>query len=193
MIPKIVGLDLSLTATGAAAIQRDAAGLLSAHTITIPSSGERGARLATRRERLATIATTVLSWCAGAGLAVLEGPAFSARDGHVWDRAGLWWAVVDQLNTADIPVAVAAPTTLKKFATGKGTANKTAVAAAVTRLWPDAQPGNDNEFDALVLAIMGAQWAGLDVPTRAHHAEVLSKVEWPPDPGLSGTGSAVQS
>src|SRR5690349_8531451 len=126
-IPKIVGLDLSLTATGAAAVQRDVDGVLTAYTLTIPSTGERGARLASRRERLATIAHSVRSWCIGAGLAVVEGPAFSAHDGHVWDRAGLWWAVVDQLLAADVPVAVAAPTTLKKFATGKGTANKTAV------------------------------------------------------------------
>jgi hypothetical protein len=76
-------------------------------------------------------------------------------------------------------VAVAPPTVVKKWAAGKGSADKAAVAAGVTRLWPDVEPGNDNEFDALAMATMGAQRLGLTVPSRAHHAACLEKVEWP--------------
>jgi hypothetical protein len=38
---------------------------------------------------------------------------------------------------------------------------------------------NDNEWDALALATMGAQWLGRATPSRAHHAAALAGAEWP--------------
>jgi crossover junction endodeoxyribonuclease RuvC len=78
-----------------------------------------------------------------------------------------------------VPVAVAPPTVVKKWAAGKGNADKAAVAVGVSRLWPAVEARNDNEWDALALMTMGAQWLGWDVPSRAHHAGCLTKVAWP--------------
>lgn len=173
----VIGLDLSLTGTGVAIIH--SAALPSASVFTISSTGRRDATLMERQKRLFTLADDILTAVGRPELVVAEGPAIMAKGGSNWDRAGLWWMVLSPIIEVGIPVAIAAPTTLKKFAAGKGNADKAAVAVGVSRLWPDVNPSNDNEFDALALATIGAQHLGLDVPSRAHHAETITKVAWP--------------
>lgn len=174
----VVGLDLSMTGTGVSFIH-DRVPTITPGTVTITSTGRRADTLHQRHTRLTRLALEVIIAVGQADLVVVEGPAMMAKGGSNWDRAGLWWLVINPLLCSRIPVAVAAPTTVKKFAAGKGNADKAAVAVGISRLWPDVNPGNDNEFDALTLATIGAQWLGLPVPTRAHHAETLTKVAWP--------------
>jgi crossover junction endodeoxyribonuclease RuvC len=174
----VVGIDMSLTATGCATISDHELGLVT-RVSTVTSAGRRGDNPAQRARRLRQLADDVLDPLGRPDLVVVEGPSIMSKGGSNWDRAGLWWLVVDALIAADIPVAIAAPTVVKKFAAGKGNADKAAVAANMTRLWPDVEPLNDNEFDALALATMGAAHLGIAVPTRAHHADALLKVEWP--------------
>jgi crossover junction endodeoxyribonuclease RuvC len=173
----VIGLDLSLTATGVAIIH--SAALPGASVFTLASTGRRDATLAERQKRLTGLAEDILTAVGRPDLVVVEGPAIMAKHGSNWDRAGLWWLVLSPIIEVGIPVAVAAPMTVKKFAAGKGNADKATVAVGVARLWPDVHANNDNEWDALTLATMGAQHIGLDVPTRAHHAETLTKVAWP--------------
>lgn len=169
------GLDLSLTATGVALV-----GEVSATTMTVKSASVPNATLADRHARIGNIVETVELLLDGhAELVVIEGPSYGSNSVGSWDRAWLFGAMVDDLMRRGYRLAVAPPATVKKFASGKGNADKTAVAAGMTRLWPDVHPVNDNEFDALTLATMGAQWMGLDVPERAHHAECLAGVAWP--------------
>jgi Holliday junction resolvasome RuvABC endonuclease subunit len=174
----VLGIDMSLTGTGLAAVTSDGG-----FTVTTEgSTGKRGDTLADRDRRLADLARRiglfVENWD-DYTLAVIEGPAIMAKGGSNWDRAGLWWLTV---YTALDPArtAVAAPTTVKKWAAGKGSADKAAVAGGVTRLWPEFECGSDNEADALALASMGAQRLGWRLfPKRAHHSDALLKVEWP--------------
>lgn len=170
----VAGLDLSLTGTGTAWI-----GTGLPVVSTIKSVGHLDDSLAVRDQRLTRLANRIIDTVSGAALVVIEGPSMMSKGGSMWDRAGLWWMVVHRLQQLDIPVAVAAPTTLKKFAAGTGSASKTAVAAGMTRLWPEITPRNDNEFDALAAATVAAQHMGLDVPVRAHHAATLAGVMWP--------------
>lgn len=172
----VIGLDLSLTATGLAAVTSDGG-----FTVTTEgSTGKRADTLADRDRRLADlvrrIGLFIQDWD-DYTLAVIEGPAIMSQGGSNWDRAGLWWLTVQMLEPTR--TAVAAPTTVKKWAAGKGNADKAAVAVGVARLWPEAEATNDNEWDALALATMGAQKLGLQVPSRAHHADALAKVAWP--------------
>jgi crossover junction endodeoxyribonuclease RuvC len=177
----VAGLDLSLTATGMALIEFVPEPVPSVWTVE--SSGHRNDSLAQRAGRLLKLAVNVHESIdfESIDLIVVEGPAVMAKGGSNWDRAGLWWLVLDPLLEAGVLVAVAAPTVVKKWAAGKGTADKAAVAVGVSRLWPDVDGQNDNEWDALALATMGAQHLGLPVPSRAHHADALAKVEWPAD------------
>jgi Holliday junction resolvasome RuvABC endonuclease subunit len=175
---RVLGLDLSLTATGVAQLYSDEHGTEPPVTSSICTK-PTGPLITERRDRIHYITDTIAHLADGAQLVVVEGPSLGSRDGHIWDRAGLWWTVAHRLTHAGIPIVEIPPTVLKKFATGKGNAVKTAVAAAITRLWPTVEPRNDNEFDALALATMGAQHLGIDVPTRAHHADTLTKITWP--------------
>lgn len=167
---RAVGLDLSLTATGIAPV--------SGVTLTVqPGKGLRGAaRLAEMREGILSIAT------AGGvpDIVVIEGPAYSRAlgAGH-HEAAGLWWQVVCSLHTAGIPYAVASPSALKKYATGKGNATKSDMRMALfQRAVLDLR--DDNQVDAWWL-----RCAALDrfdeapVLLPAAQRAALDKVTWP--------------
>jgi crossover junction endodeoxyribonuclease RuvC len=171
----VVGIDLSLTATGMAFVGGTADPVVD----TVASHGRRADSLGDRAIRLRDIVRVVRAKASSADLIVLEGPSVMSKGGSNWDRAGLWWWVVAELDGLGYPLAVAPPSVVKKWAAGRGNADKAAVAAGMTRLWPQTEPRNDNEFDALALATMGAQKLRLPVPSRAHHRDCLSKVEWP--------------
>lgn len=169
--PKVLGIDLSLTGTG-----------LSDGTWceTIRTTGRRGDSYPLRLARIARITDAVMDHARHVELAVIEGPALRSVDGHVWDRAGLWWQVVRRLHAADVHVAVVPPTVRAKYATGNGSASKDSVLLAAARRWPAAAPENNNEADALILACMGLDWLGCPpVPMPKAHRVVLDRVAWP--------------
>ncbi len=153
---RIIGLDVSLTGTGVAVLYRDG----TAMTDTIVTKGKREDTIRERDQRIDYIADRVSEWLSGRpALVVVEGPAGARPGGSTWDRAGLWWRLVDMaLNRA--PVGIVAPTARAKWATGRGNADKAAVAAAMARAYPDVELSTSDEADALVLAAMGAQRLG---------------------------------
>lgn len=170
----VVGLDLSLTATGICTAS-------GARTIT--SSGRAGAPLRTRRARLADIATEVRRAVNDAtdrmALVVIEAPAYDSRTGHQHDRSGLWWMVVDQLLTDGHLVAEVTTGGLKKYATGKGTAKKMLVGSSATARY-GVVFGDDNQADAFVLRAMGCHRYGQPLATVPKlNAEALDAVQWP--------------
>lgn len=174
---RIIGLDLSLTATGVAIIED---GETTVHTVT--SKGELSASLAERSARLVRLIDEIaaLALEVDPDLVVIEQPAFSRTTGHHHDRSGLWWLTVDALHVNTIPVAEVTPSGLKKYATGKGNADKDAVLLAVARRYPAVEIRNNNEADALVLAAMGADHLGhpiTDMPVINRAA--LDAVRWP--------------
>lgn len=173
----VLGLDLSLTSTGRAGVYQDGRPPETGTVTTRPAGDDYAARHA----RLLAAADQILP-TVHPDLVVVEGPSYGSsaqKSASIHDRAGLWWTVVGQLLDAGTPVAVVAPRTRAKWATGTGNADKTKVAVGVARLWPDHDARTDDEWDALALATMGAQWLGWDMPTRAHHALTLAAVTWP--------------
>lgn len=176
MTRRVVGLDLSLTCTGIAVCVETLGGcVMSADTVT--SKGVRAATLPDRYERLAALSKAILDSTRGADLAVIEGPFTGPRGGSPIDRMGLFWAVAGALIRRDIPVAVIAPTSLKLAISGKGNADKAAVAIAVERLWPGLDVSSSDVSDAAGLAHLGAVRLGMDVPTLERHRQV--KTDWP--------------
>lgn len=177
----VLGLDPSLTGTGLAVIGPD-----TCTTATIGTKGARADSLVDRDRRLADITHRVADHLTpDVRLAVIEGPAPMTAGGSPWDRAGLWWRLVHRLHARDIPVAVAAPTTRAKWATGSGKSDKAAVAVAVARMWQAVDLADDNQADALALATMGGQWLNLTLPggtPLARHLDALSAVKWPDYP-----------
>lgn len=180
----IVGIDASLTSTGIAMLNGDGV-----YTTTRKSTGKRNDTIGQRSERLSKLADDIIDgfWdpfgnvprLNRAELVVIEGPTPGTRGGSVWDRAGLWWAVVSKLDCDRL--AIVAPSTRAKWATGNGRSDKAAVATVAARLCPDVELRNSDEADALVLALMGEH--AMQGDAWQHHTkyryESLLKVAWP--------------
>jgi hypothetical protein len=160
----VVGLDLSLTGTGIAAISVDTAELSTAVHASPPPATDTVAGHAARHRMLVNgiVAQVVAT---DPVLAVVEGLQFSVRlrDSSLTRRGFLWWAVIEGLCTAGVPVMEVTPQQIKQFATGRGSASKAEVVAAYAKSWPDAPMGRNIEdrADAAHAAALGAAYLGV--------------------------------
>ncbi|HZM83805.1 MAG TPA: hypothetical protein VFC19_49435 [Candidatus Limnocylindrales bacterium] len=164
----VLGIDLSLAATGLATADED-----HNHSAWAFKTKETGAA------RMRAIRAQVLLNARDADLVVIEGPSYGSTGGGAHERAGLWWLVVERLDRDGVPVAIIPPATLKKFATGSGKADKDAVLLATARRFPSFS-GDNNAADALWLAAAGAEHLGHPlVQLPRDQTAVLMKVNWP--------------
>lgn len=160
--PNVVGLDLSLTATGIATVDETA--VLRPMGLTGP------ARLMCIRDDVLA-ALPVLH-----PLVVVEGYAYG-RHNQAHQLGELGGVIRLALWEAGIPYVEVPPSTLKKYATGRGNAGKDEVlAAAIRRLGYDGH--DNNEADALWLRAMGcaAYGAPLAGLPKTH---AVDGIAWP--------------
>lgn len=119
-------------------------------------------------------------------LLVLEGPAPNATQRvSSWDRAKLWWDVLEAATETFLPVAIVPPSSVKKFATGNGGCKKEAMIAAAYKRLPGLEVEDDNEADAAWLMAMGRAQLGAplcELP-RVQTAALLGVV-WPTVAGV---------
>lgn len=188
MSASVIGLDLSLTGTGIAAIDVHTAELSTAVHSSLPPAVDTLAGHAARHRMLvdAIVAQVV---AADPVLAVIEGMQFSVkmRDSSTARRGFLWWSVVEGLCAAGVPVMEVTPQQIKQFATGKGNASKSEMVAVYGRSWPDAELGRNVEdrADAALAASLGAAWVGvqgLPQSITAVRAKLLAKLPAPTFP-----------
>jgi crossover junction endodeoxyribonuclease RuvC len=152
MTERIAGLDLSLRDTGVALVQPGP--VCSVYRVTPVKQ--------TGHQRLKTLYTEIRHLVYGTDLIVVEGPAF-AQGSIQHTMGGAWWIILHVLwlDNPDVQVVVVAPTVLKRFATGKGNADKDEVLAATINRYHGLVPlTNNNEADAFNLAAMGAHMSG---------------------------------
>lgn len=162
----VIGLDLSLTGTGIAALDIDTGTLATAvHASASPGIASLGAHVNRHRELVDGIVSQILS--ADPVLVVVEGLQFSVRekDSSLTRRGFLWWAVVEELCRGGAPVVEVAPQLIKKLATGRGNASKSEVVAAYAVAWPDAArgPNIEDRADAAFAAALGAARLDVDI------------------------------
>lgn len=178
----IKGLDLSLQSSGIATIEHGPASGWTAKVERITSSGHKDDTLLQRQERLSMLCRYICKAVQGADLVLVEGPSYGSKFGHLHDRSGLWWLVVESLlcDWGHVVVEVT-PTQRMKYATGKGQISKDAVLAAVVRRYPTIDVTGNDEADALVLAAMGARHLGepIDDPMPKTHLAAMEAVAWP--------------
>jgi crossover junction endodeoxyribonuclease RuvC len=160
----VIGLDLSLTGTGVAAITVDTAALTTAvHSSPPPAADTHAAHTARHRQLVDGIVNQVVA--ADPVLVVIEGLQFSVRmrDSSLTRRGFCWWAVVEGLCAAGAPLLEVTPQQIKLFATGKGNASKSEVVGAYAKSWPDAPMGRNVEdrADAAAAAALGAAYVGV--------------------------------
>lgn len=175
MMPAILGLDPSLRATGLALPDGELV------TIKTPSC----ATLDDKVERVRHIVGRVGVAAKIAALIVIEGPAFGRNNQATHELAGLWWKLVVRLAEQGNQVAVLTPTQLKKFATGRGDADKGDPKKTQMRQAFRQHAGRDvadhNQVDAWWLRMAGLVHLGhpdaLSLP--AVQRDALAKVAWP--------------
>lgn len=178
MTAYVLGVDVSLTATGVARYYQGGP----CTTEAITSTGKRADSIEQRAFRIVDICRRLADHAPASfppALAVIENPSFGSVGGSAWDRAGLWWQIVSRLvHRLDVPVALVAPATRAKWATGNGRADKAAVASALTRRYGVEFPSND-EADAGALALMGAHRLGW-ITAPAYSLQALEGCKsWP--------------
>jgi Holliday junction resolvasome RuvABC endonuclease subunit len=172
MTPLVIGLDLSLTATGIA--RRDGT------TSTVKTTTAHGDR------RLVQIAEEVRRSLGGysegfeqprVNLVVLEDlPKHAMAAGITGMVHGAVRAV---LIASGVRYALIAPATLKAFATGKGNADKTAMAMAAYKR-TGIEFDDDNQCDAWWLRAAGLTHLGApEFALPQAQADRLNKVAWP--------------
>lgn len=172
---RIIGLDLSMSATGVA--------FPDGSTAVIKPRGEGDARLLSIERQMDYILREVVH----PDLAVVE--QFGAFQGSAARTVPMVHAVVRLcLMHAGIPYVLITPQTLKTFATGRHTADKTAmVVAALKRMGREFT--DDNECDAAWLRAAGHYAYGepvVELPKA--HTDVLHKAAWP---RISGAGEPI--
>lgn len=141
---KIVGVDASLTSTGVVALEKDK---VYPYTIQRKSTGV---------ERLIEIREIVRAEIVSADIVVIEGYAF-ARANQAHQIGELGGVLRVMFHEEKIKYIEAAPSAVKKFATGKGNAKKEDVVLSVYKRWGKEFKTND-ETDAFVLAKIGEAW-----------------------------------
>lgn len=154
---QVVGIDLSLTSTGYARPDIET-------TLRIKPKPKRDMTLEDKLDRIAWLRSSLLSRLVQdlPTHVVVEGPSHGSTGGHEHERGGWWWAALGVMRDCDIQILVATPTMIKKFATGRGNADKDEVLGATFKRFPWFD-GNNDEADALWAAAMGAHHLGVPV------------------------------
>lgn len=142
----IIGLDLSLTNTGYVILNCEGV-ILESGVIKSKKNGVK---------RLAEISETIgaLVDMNNIAFAIIEGYAFSPNGGRSFSIGELGGVIKSDLHDYYVPFYVVAPTSLKKFATGKGNAPKSHIEKEVYKRW-NVEFKTEHEIDAYVLARIG--------------------------------------
>lgn len=164
----IVALDLSLTGTAVCA---------DGHTDIIRTTGTKGHR------RLAKILDAITEWTAHPDLRLvaIEGYSYSSRATQAHKAGELGGLVRHNLWRRDIPYLDVPPACVKKYATGRGNADKDAVIHAAIRRGGPLYTGTTNdEADAFWIWALATDLVGtpaIDVPQT--HRDALAKLDLP--------------
>lgn len=163
--PRILALDLSLVRTGVC--EPDGA------TSCIVTGKLRG------MPRIDAIARQVQALARGVDLVVIEGYSFGSKGRSVFDVAELGGCVRFLLHRLGVPYVDVAPSSLKKYAAGKGNCGKDMMIAAAIRRFGFAGSDN-NEADAFLLWCLARHAYGCPVvAVPAVQAAAATKVAWP--------------
>ena len=169
------GIDASLTSTGVAAFVD---GVWDCATITSKPNGSSPGDFL---DRVDDITGRTVAWLnpVNRDVIAIEAPAFHAK-GKALDRMFyLFWAMVKAVREHHGEPWIIPPSALKKIATGNGNAGKDEMIIACTKRIPDAPVHNNNEVDAVWLAVAASIQEGnpiIELPKN--HTARLREHTW---------------
>lgn len=165
----VSGLDLSITNTGVghgSIAEWDGSPLGCTHLINPRGTGD---------DRLVVIKNQAREYVRGSDLVLIEG--FLQKSFSAGTTGMVHGAVRTMLIEEGIPYATMAPTSLKKYATGSGSAGKVDMAVAAFKR-AGVEFSNDNECDAWWLWAAAMDHLGQPVlPLPALNRESLKKIK----------------
>lgn len=160
--PRVVGLDLSMTATGIARVDG------STVTTASKAAGDR---------RLLDIVAACTAASLTADLVVIEDLPVNAKSAGITGM--VHGAVRCDLMVRGVPYVLVTPASLKSYATGKGNSGKPVMAVAAFKR-AGLEFKDDNQCDAWWLRAMGLDQLGAPVAALpASQRAAMSKVNWP--------------
>jgi len=147
-----LGMDLSLTATGIVKIKNGK--IIDRRLIKSKPTGKKPIDELMRLLQIAD--NSVFSEKVNdPDIVAVEGLAFMARNTTaLCQLAGLNYLIRERLYTLDIPFIIVAPSSLKKFITGKGNSAKDVILMEIYKRYGETFT-DDNEADAFGLAKIG--------------------------------------
>lgn len=163
----VMGIDISLTATGIATVTWGEDGPVW-ETSRIMSAGHSGDSIEMRGKRLDDIAgefPALMPGIHGRYLAVIERPTFTSG-GSGFDRAYVWWRIARFLAVNGHHVIDVSNSSGKVYTVGRASGPKVEkgeILAQVMRSYPGANIIDDNVADAVGLAAIGANLIGRPV------------------------------
>jgi crossover junction endodeoxyribonuclease RuvC len=172
-INRVLGLDLSLVATGWCTLTK--VPTLNSAVLSfglLNPDGLDGAR------RMDWILEGIKEKTKDA-FVIIEDFSFGSKGSGLSEIHGLGWLVRWYLWKTGIPFRLVPPTVLKKFATGKGNSDKNIVLKEVFKQWgPEADFNDDNISDAFVLAKIGyaMEYPEEDLKLKSHQKEIIEKL-----------------
>ncbi len=167
---KTLGLDISLTATGLVVL--DGNKMVHKQILRSKKLGDKPIDETVRLTRLAEDIHEVVKEHRPDAVAI-EGLAFAIRKTTSFAQlAALQFMVRRDLIHYTEPPLIVAPTTLKKFVTGKGNAQKDVMLLEIFKRW-GVTFFDDNEADAYALARTAQAVFDKDTKTTAFQKEVV--------------------
>lgn len=165
-----IGLDLSLVATGLVVL-RDGK-IIRQELIKSKPLGEKPINEIIRLKKIVEEIEIVISEETPI-VAVIENLAFAARKTTALTTlAGLSFLVRSMLFDYNIPFYMCAPTTLKRFATGKGNSEKDHMILNAYKAY-GVESIDNNIADALFLAKIGSAIMGYEKVISLHQVETI--------------------
>lgn len=164
----VVGLDLSLTATGWFLLIEG--NPIKTGVLRTPLTGiERIDWIAKRVVNLIGVLVPEQT------IVVIEGYSFASTGNVVYEIGGLGTMVRHALWSRKIPYIECSPNSLKKFATGSGDSKKVKKEHVIREVWRrwNFEASDNNEADAYVLGRIGMCMLDLDEPTTDYQRAVL--------------------
>ena len=190
--PIAIGFDLSLTRTGVAVVGPEG--------IECASFGRKGKRdesLEMRYNRIFDLADEAVRFIyehmEHPLIAVIEDNPFGSVGGSSHDRSGLWWQIYHRLHREGIPVVQINVSKVKIYACGRANKlEKDDILLATVRRHPLAPISNNDEADAVNLALMGARLIGqpIEESLPQTHLRAMDGIERPTMAVLSQSETA---
>lgn len=124
--------------------------------------------------RFMDIAEQILDWLSEGDVICIEGFSYGSKGKGVSTQYGIGWLIRAELIRNGYTYIDVPPTSVKKFATGKGNVNKDNMVLPIFKHWGFEHP-SDNVRDAFVMAQMAK---AIDNPSNLteYQKEALKKV-----------------